>query len=36
MALAGSVVLAAITAAVVMLAERLRGDRASGAAGGEF
>nr|WP_245885929.1 iron ABC transporter permease [Xylanimonas oleitrophica] len=36
MALAASVVLALLTATVMMLAERLRGDRASGAAGGEF
>ena len=36
MALAASVVLAVVTAAVMMVAERLRGDRASGAAGGEF
>ncbi len=36
MALAASVILAALTAAVMMLAEQLRGDRASGAAGGEF
>ncbi|GAB2461138.1 ABC transporter permease [Xylanimonas ulmi] len=36
MALAASVVLAALTAAVMMLAERLRGDRAAGAVGGEF
>jgi thiamine transport system permease protein len=35
MALAASVVLAVLTAAVMMLAERLRGDRL-GAAGGEF
>jgi thiamine transport system permease protein len=36
MALAASVVLAVLTAAVMMAAEQLRGDRASGAAGGEF
>jgi len=36
MALAASVILAVLTAAVMMLAEQLRGDRASGAAGGEF
>ncbi|ACZ29218.1 binding-protein-dependent transport systems inner membrane component [Xylanimonas cellulosilytica DSM 15894] len=36
MALAASVVLAVLTAVVMMLAESLRGNRASGAAGGEF
>lgn len=36
MALAASVVLAVLTAVVMMAAELLRGDRASGAAGGEF
>ena len=36
MALAASVILAVLTAAVMMLAEQLRGDRASGTAGGEF
>ncbi len=36
MALAASVILAAITAACVMLAERLRQDRGAGAVGGEF
>lgn len=36
MALAASVVLAVLTAVVMMVAEQLRGDRASGAAGGEF